>query len=69
VASNLTGQEFYGRLDYYANAWLPARDIVAESVASREVVDPSGRVLLFERSVPWKVSSVIYLARFVAFVD
>jgi len=22
----MTGEEFLGRLDYYANAWLPARD-------------------------------------------
>ncbi|KAF8872140.1 metal-dependent protein hydrolase [Gymnopilus junonius] len=51
----LTGQEFLGKLDYYANAWLPARDLLIESVsASKTAVDPSGKIILFEQFLPWK---------------
>jgi len=55
-ASTLTGEEFLGRLDYYAKAWLPARTLVAEGLAQRTQVDPSGRIILFEQFGPWKVS-------------
>ncbi|TFK41131.1 metal-dependent protein hydrolase [Crucibulum laeve] len=54
-ASQLTGEEFLGRLNYYANAWLPARDILTASVAqSKQTLDPSGKIILFEQSLPWK---------------
>ncbi|KAG8881807.1 hypothetical protein FRB98_004119 [Tulasnella sp. 332] len=53
-ASNLTGEEFIGRLDYYANAWLPARDIVKEGLHARATVDTSGHIILFEQFCPWK---------------
>ncbi|KAF8973950.1 metal-dependent protein hydrolase [Flammula alnicola] len=54
-ASNLTGQEFLGKLGYYANAWLPARDLLVSSVAaSKAGVDPSGKIILFEQFLPWK---------------
>lgn len=53
-ASKLAGEEFLGRLDYYANAWLPARDIVKAGLEARTAVDPSGRIILFEQFVPWK---------------
>lgn len=55
-ASALTGEEFLGRLDYYANAWLPARDIVVSAFSARTNVDPSGRIILFSQFAPWKVS-------------
>ncbi|KAF9015222.1 metal-dependent protein hydrolase [Cyathus striatus] len=54
-ASQLTGEEFQGRLDYYANAWLPARDLVIASVqASKANLDPTGKIILFEQFLPWK---------------
>ncbi|KAG8693673.1 hypothetical protein FRC08_008972 [Ceratobasidium sp. 394] len=53
-ASLLTGTEFLGRLDYLANAWLPARDIVSRGIEIRTQVDPSGRIILFEEFTPWK---------------
>jgi hypothetical protein len=55
-ASTLTGEEFLGRLDYYAKAWLPARTLVADGLTQRAQVDPSGRIILFEQFAPWKVS-------------
>ncbi|KAG8758239.1 hypothetical protein FRC12_010063 [Ceratobasidium sp. 428] len=53
-ASLLTGTEFLGRLDYLANAWLPARDLVSHGIELRTQVDPSGRIILFEEFAPWK---------------
>lgn len=52
----MTGEEFLGRLRYYANAWLPARDLLIESVAaSKAEVDSTGQVILFSQFLPWKV--------------
>jgi len=53
-ASQLTGSEFLGRLDYYAKAWLPARDLVVDALNQRLNVDPSGHIILFEQFAPWK---------------
>lgn len=53
-ASKMTGEEFLGQLDYFANAWLPARDIVKASVEARTSVDPSGAIVVFKQSCPWK---------------
>jgi hypothetical protein len=54
-ASDLTGEEFLGRLDYYANAWLPARDIVSLGLDGRKSHHESGKIILFESFAPWKV--------------
>jgi hypothetical protein len=54
-ASQLAGDEFFGRLDYYANAWLPARDLVLVGLSSRQNIDASGKIILFEKFAPWKV--------------
>ncbi|KAH7915784.1 GAMM1 protein [Hygrophoropsis aurantiaca] len=53
-ASKLTGEEFMGRLDYYANAWLPARDLVLSGLSTRQNVDPSSQLILFDQFAPWK---------------
>jgi len=53
-ASQLTGSEFLGRLDYLANAWLPARDIVSRALETRTQVEASGRIILFDVFAPWK---------------
>ena len=55
-ASALVGGEFVERLNYYANAWLPARDLVAAGLKERSHVDPSGKIVLFEQYAPWKAS-------------
>jgi len=53
-ASALTGSEFLGRLDYYANAWMPARDIVLSAFNDRGNVHATGRIILFTQFAPWK---------------
>jgi hypothetical protein len=55
----MTGEEFLGRLNYYANAWLPARDLVVSALTHRNNVDPSGKILLFEQFAPWKVHAFL----------
>jgi uncharacterized UPF0160 family protein len=59
----MVGGEFLGRLDYYANAWLPARDLVVFALAHRTNADSSGKVLLLEQFVPWKVRGFILVAK------
>jgi len=54
-ASKLTGTEFLNRLDYYANAWLPARNLLIESInSSKATIDTTGRIILFNQFLPWK---------------
>ena len=53
-ASKLVGGEFTDRLEYYANAWLPARDIVSAGLNNRKNVDSEGKIILFEAFAPWK---------------
>ncbi|KAF9453790.1 metal-dependent protein hydrolase [Macrolepiota fuliginosa MF-IS2] len=54
-ASELTGTEFLNRLDYYANAWLPARELLIESInLSKANVDPTGCIILLNQFLPWK---------------
>jgi len=53
-ASQITGEEFLNQLDEFAEAWLPARDIVQASLDKRFDVDKSGSVLVFNQAVPWK---------------
>jgi uncharacterized UPF0160 family protein len=55
VASQRMGEEFSRDLEYYIEAWLPARDIVHKAYAKRLEYDSSGRIMVFEgQSVPWK---------------
>lgn len=53
-ASALTGQEFLDRLDYYAQAWMPARDLLIEAIHSSKSLDPSGRIIILDQFLPWK---------------
>lgn len=48
-ASEMTGEEFTGQLDYYAKAWLPARDVVKAALDKRTEVDPSGAIVVFHQ--------------------
>lgn len=53
-ASSLTGEEFLGRLQYYANSWLPARSLISEALSQRQNADPSGKIIIFDQFAPWK---------------
>ena len=54
----MTGVDFSDKLRGYANSWLPARDIVVESVKkSKAEVDPTGRIIVLSQFAPWKVMS------------
>lgn len=54
----MTGVDFSDKLRGYANSWLPARDIVVESVKkSKAEVDPTGRIIVLSQFAPWKVLS------------
>ena len=58
-ASRIAGEEFFDRVDYAVHAWLPARQLVAKALAERKQKsddsDPSGRLIIFDTSVAWKV--------------
>lgn len=55
AASRRIGEEFAAGLEFYASAWLPAREIVREAYAKRLQHDPEGRILVLEgQAVPWK---------------
>lgn len=54
-ASLLAGEEFLGRLKYFSDAWLPAREILVHSIAlSKKNIDGSGEIILLEDYLPWK---------------
>jgi uncharacterized UPF0160 family protein len=53
-ASGLIGDCFLRQLDYYAKAWLPARDLVVEAVNKRSEYDLQGRILVLNTPMPWK---------------
>ncbi|KAI8903784.1 MYG1/GAMM1-like protein [Gorgonomyces haynaldii] len=50
----LTGEEFDHTVKYFGLSWLPARDIVKESVAEAKSVHPSGHIVLLKHYCPWK---------------
>jgi uncharacterized UPF0160 family protein len=55
LASQRIGEEFDRDLDYFTQAWLPAREVVAEAFAGRQEYDGEGRILVLKRqSAPWK---------------
>ncbi|KAI9734952.1 MAG: hypothetical protein M1834_002032 [Cirrosporium novae-zelandiae] len=53
-ASNLMGTVFLRKLDYYHQAWLPARAGVYKVFETRRDIDPQGRIMVLPRSLPWK---------------
>ncbi|KAG8928548.1 hypothetical protein FRC01_005766 [Tulasnella sp. 417] len=57
-ASKLVGEEFLSRLEYYGNAWLPARELVLNGLNGRSAVNPSGHIILFEQFCPWKAGAL-----------
>ncbi|KAK4423122.1 hypothetical protein Salat_1894800 [Sesamum alatum] len=54
-AMALAGSEFLDCLRYLARSWLPARAIVMECIEARLDVDPSGEIMVLNRSCPWKL--------------
>lgn len=65
-ASQLAGGEFFDRVDYTWEAWLPARKIIEEALLSRKESqggDAKGRLLIFDDYAAWKVSSFISTRR------
>ena len=53
-ASSLMGSCFLRKLQYYHQAWLPARTLVHQTYDARKEYDAKGRVMLFPRGCPWK---------------
>ncbi|KAJ1667703.1 hypothetical protein IW140_001239 [Coemansia sp. RSA 1813] len=53
-AMEITGEEFHGRVRYFALAWLPGRKIVEQGFTSRFDIDQSGQIVLFDQFCPWK---------------
>jgi urease accessory protein len=49
-ASAMAGKEFFDRLDYTFNAWLPARQIVVDALAKRT----HPQLLVFDQFASWK---------------
>lgn len=54
LAQKLAGSELIDSVLYYASAWWPARTIVANAIAKRFDVHPSGEILELEQFCPWK---------------
>lgn len=50
----LTGTEFFQKVDYLAGAWWPARAIVERCIAQRTEVHPSGSIVVLDQFCPWK---------------
>jgi urease accessory protein len=57
-ASALAGREFFDRVDYTWEAWLPARKLIEDALQSRKQTeggDSEGRLLVFDDYAAWKV--------------
>jgi len=54
-ALKLVAEEFEDRIEFYRDAWWPARNIVASAIENRCRVHPSGKIILLETGgCPWK---------------
>ena len=54
AASSFMGTTFLRKLRYYHRAWLPARTLVRQTYDARKKYDEKGRIMVFEKSGPWK---------------
>ncbi|KAK4777321.1 hypothetical protein SAY87_017508 [Trapa incisa] len=54
-AMRLAGSEFMESVHFHARSWLPARSIVTECISMRNNIDPSGEIIVLNRSCPWKL--------------
>ncbi|GJJ67929.1 hypothetical protein EMPS_00275 [Entomortierella parvispora] len=50
----MTGQDFTESIRFLGLSWLPARDLVVKALDSRMDIHPSGKILVFDQSCPWK---------------
>ncbi|KAG2725061.1 hypothetical protein I3760_01G049200 [Carya illinoinensis] len=48
----LNGDSKSSSVRYHATSWLPARSIVAECLAARQDIDPSGEIMVLTRFCP-----------------
>ncbi|GBG28575.1 UPF0160 protein MYG1, mitochondrial [Hondaea fermentalgiana] len=53
-AMRLTLSEFVDTVEGLLKIWLPAREIVERAIKSRKEIDPSGAIIRFEESCPWR---------------
>ncbi|CAF1000566.1 unnamed protein product [Adineta ricciae] len=53
-AMQLIGKEFLDKFHYYIRQWWPARALLEQAIAKRFEIDPSGSILVFDRSFPWR---------------
>lgn len=53
-AMELAGKEFMDAVYYVAKVWLPAREIVQDSIQNRFQVDESGCIAKLSQYCPWK---------------
>jgi len=53
-AVTMTGQDFTDSIRFLGLSWLPARDLVVKALDSRMDIHPSGKILIFDQSCPWK---------------
>ena len=53
-AVEITGQAFLEKLDFFASAWLPARNLVKEAASHLKEIHPSGKIIVFKKFCPWQ---------------
>eukprot|EP01064_Diplonema_japonicum_P007032 TRINITY_DN14778_c0_g1_i2.p2 TRINITY_DN14778_c0_g1~~TRINITY_DN14778_c0_g1_i2.p2 ORF type:complete len:349 (+),score=119.95 TRINITY_DN14778_c0_g1_i2:25-1071(+) len=53
-AVEITGESFLQSVDYFAKAWMPARDIVVKCIKDRHNVHDSGKILKLDTFCPWQ---------------
>ncbi|KAH3663331.1 hypothetical protein OGAPHI_005321 [Ogataea philodendri] len=53
-ASEIMGFAFMNYLEYMGKSFLPAKQYVEAAIGSRHEVDPSGKIIVLDRFVPWK---------------
>jgi MYG1 exonuclease len=76
-AMALTGAEFSSAVHFWGKVWLPAREIVSNSIDGRQKVDPSGEIVVLQQMCPWKEhfreleaeKGVVPLVKYVLFTD
>lgn len=53
-AMTLTGTEFLSAITGLSDSWWPARSLVADAMATRCEVHPSGQIMVLTHFCPWK---------------
>ncbi|KAG0241480.1 metal-dependent protein hydrolase [Mortierella sp. GBAus27b] len=50
----MTGEDFTDAVRYLGLSWMPARELVVQALDKRMDNHPSGQILVFDQSCPWK---------------